>query len=93
MTPPNGHFILPGITRELVLEVMQAAQLPCRETEISLAQLRAADEIWLTSSTNEILPVTLLDGIAVGKGCPGELWSKTWQLYQEYKRTNFTTLG
>jgi len=87
MTPPNGHFILPGITRELALEVMQAAHLPCRETEISLAQLRTADEIWLASSTNEILPVIMLDNVVVGRGQPGELWSKAWQLYQDYKRT------
>jgi D-alanine transaminase len=87
LTPPNSNFILPGITRELVLEVMQAAHLPCQESEISLAQLRSADEIWLTSSTNEILPVISLDEVAVGQGQPGELWAKTWQLYQDYKRT------
>jgi len=87
LTPPNSNFILPGITRELVLEVMQAAHLPCQESEISLAQLRSADEIWLTSSTNEILPVISLDEIAVGQGQPGELWAKTWQLYQDYKQT------
>lgn len=86
ITPPKSQFILPGITRDLVLEVMQAAHLPCREGNISVTQLHTATEIWLTSSTREILPVTTLDSQLVGKGEPGPLWSQVWQLYQDYKQ-------
>jgi D-alanine transaminase len=87
ITPPKSQFILPGITRDLVLEVIQAAHLPCRETNIPVEQLYTAEEIWLTSSTREILPVITLDDKPVGPGRPGPVWSQVWQLYQDYKQT------
>ncbi|OAD20588.1 D-amino-acid transaminase, partial [Candidatus Thiomargarita nelsonii] len=86
ITPPKSQFILPGITRDLMLEAMHTAQLPCREASISEAQLRSAEEIWLTSSTREILPVITLDGKTVGKGKPGPVWTQVWQIYQDYKQ-------
>lgn len=86
ITPPKNQFILPGITRDLILETMQAAQLPYREALIPEAQLRSAEEIWVTSSTSEILPIISLDDKPVGSGQPGVLWSKVWQLYQDYKQ-------
>ncbi|MDY6994734.1 MAG: D-amino acid aminotransferase [Pseudomonadota bacterium] len=84
-TPPQGPFILSGITRGLILELLQQAQLPYQETPISLTELRQAEEIWLTSSTREMLPVILLDEHPVGSGAPGPIWAQTWQLYQNYK--------
>ena len=86
MTPPKSQYILPGITRDLILEVMQANQLPYREIAITEAQLRSADEIWVTSSVREILPITTLDEKTVGSGKPGPVWSQIWQLYQNYKQ-------
>jgi D-alanine transaminase len=86
ITPPKSQFILPGITRDLVLEAMQAAQLPCREADIPESQLRTAEEIWFTSSTREIVPVITLDDKPVGKGKPGPVWSQVFQIYQEYKQ-------
>lgn len=85
ITPPKSQFILPGITRDLILEAMQAHQLPYQETDITESQLRAADEIWVTSSVREILPIIQLDNSPVGTGQPGPLWSKIWHLYQDYK--------
>jgi D-alanine transaminase len=87
MTPPKGPFLLSGITRDLILEVMASAQLPYQETAISAAQLRVAEEIWITSSTREILPVIMLDDKPVSDGKPGPLWSHVWQLFQTYKQT------
>ena len=49
ITPPKNPFILPGVTRDLVLEVARAAGLPCAEAPVSESELRTADEIWLTS--------------------------------------------
>lgn len=85
ITPPNGPFILPGITRDLLLEAMQKAQLPCQEAAIPVKQLHSAEEIWLTSSTREILSVTQLNDAPVGTGRPGALWTQVWTLYQDYK--------
>jgi D-alanine transaminase len=86
MTPPKSRYILPGITRDLILEVMQANQLPYQEVAITEAQLRSAAEIWVTSSVREILPITTLDEQTVGSGNPGPIWSQVWQLYQNYKQ-------
>jgi D-alanine transaminase len=84
-TPPQGAFLLPGITRDLVLELAAADGIPCREVRMPAADLQNADEIWLTSSTKEILPVTRLDGHPVGAGSPGPLWSRMHGLYQAHK--------
>lgn len=85
-TPPKGRFILPGITRDLVLELARAHDIPAREAPLARAELEAADEIWLTSSTREILPVTRLDGRPVGAGMPGPVYARLRALYQDYKR-------
>jgi D-alanine transaminase len=85
LTPPKGPHLLPGITRDLVLELAAEAGVPCAEASIRAGQLAAADEIWLTSSTREILPVTRLDGAPVGSGVPGPLWRHMAERYQAYK--------
>ncbi len=84
-TPPKGERLLPGITRDLVLELAAAEGLPCHQRPISEASLRQADEIWLTSSTKEILPVTRLDDAPVGDGRPGPLWRRLHARYQAFK--------
>jgi len=55
------------------------------ETEVPRAELLGAEEIWLTSSVREILPVTVLDGHPVGSGEPGPLWSRAFELYERFK--------
>lgn len=84
-TPPKSHHLLPGITRDLVLALAETAGIPCQEVEISEQALIEADEIWLTSSTKEIMPVISLNRQAVGDGLPGALWQQTATLYADYK--------
>ena len=86
-TPPKGPMLLPGITRDLVLELAKNNDFPCQEKTISLTELRQADEIWLTSSTKEILSVTKLDGKHIADGKPGPLYQQLLTLYQDYKQT------
>lgn len=86
ITPPKGPLLLPGITRDLILELAQSDAIANREAAISEAELRAADEVWLTSSTKEIMPVTTLDGVRVGSGAPGPLWARMTALFQDYKQ-------
>lgn len=76
LTPPKSNLILPGITRDLVLELAAGADLPHAETTFSETRLRAAEEIWITGSLREIAPVTLLDGEPVGSGKPGPAWRR-----------------
>jgi D-alanine transaminase len=86
VTPPKGPFLLPGITRDLILELAADHGIDHREGVITPQDLQVAEEVWLTSSTREILPVTRLDQRAVGNGKPGPLWRKMTGLYQDYKQ-------
>ena len=85
ITPPNGPALLPGITRDLIIELAANHAMPFREADITEAELFAADEIWLSSSTREISPVTLLDDTVISAGKPGPLWKRMITLYQQYK--------
>ncbi|WP_006787654.1 D-amino-acid transaminase [Thiorhodospira sibirica] len=85
LTPPKDHQLLPGITRDVVVYLAQQLDIPVKETPITLDALRRADEIWLTSSTKDILPVTRLDEQPVGNGQPGPLWQRVYRAYIDYK--------
>jgi D-alanine transaminase len=85
LTPPDSDELLPGVTRDLVLELAQEAGVAYAQAAISLADLEGADEIWLTSSTREIGAVVELNGRPVGDGRPGELWQRMDALFQACK--------
>ena len=85
VTPPNGPWLLPGITRDLVLEMAKEAGLPHAEATIDVSALDTADEIWLTSSTKEVMPVTQLNRRHVGSGRPGPIWQRINELFAERK--------
>jgi len=85
LTPPKGNEILPGITRDLVVELAQSHFIPLEERKITLDELNRAEEVWVTSSTREVLPIVELDGRNVGTGEPGPLWVRMNALYQQRK--------
>jgi D-alanine transaminase len=85
-TPPNSRKILPGTTRGAVEEMAKRAGIPFRAVPVSVEQLRAADEIWISAATREVQPVTSLDGRPVGSGKPGPLWRRLYDELQRYKR-------
>ncbi|MDB6009238.1 MAG: D-amino-acid transaminase [Gammaproteobacteria bacterium] len=85
-TPPRSHRILPGTTRGVMEEMASRAGIPIRSTSVSEAELRAADEIWISSSTREVQPVTTLDEQPVGSGKPGPVWRRLHDELQSYKR-------
>lgn len=84
-TPPKDNLILPGITYDLVVELARAKGLPVEVRAIAAAELETADELWLSSSTKEVLPITRLDGRPVGNGRPGPMYARMYGIYQEYK--------
>ncbi len=86
-TPPKSHYILPGITRDLVLELAAEHAMPHCECDISESDLLHASEVWCTSSTKEIVPVTRLNENKVGEGKPGPVWQKMNAVYREFKDT------
>ena len=85
--PPNNHLVLPGTTNDVVMELARKARMPLVMREISEDEVRAADEIWITSATKEVLAVSRLDDRPVGSGKPGPMYKRMYQLYQDYKRT------
>lgn len=89
--PPKTHLMLPGITYDVILELAESHGQPVKIGEIAEAELRAADEVWMTSSTKEILAITTLDGQPVGTGefagKPGPVGERMWQWYQDFKNT------
>lgn len=87
ITPPKSNEILPGITRDVILELAEANRIPYREDVIALEALQNASEIWVASSTREIVPVIELDGIMVGDGKPGPCWQRMDDLLQTYKKS------
>lgn len=86
ITPPISRSLLPGITRDLVLELASDNGFETEVREIEAIELRQADEIWLTSSTREIAPVVSLNDKPVGDGKAGPLWHTMINIYQEYKQ-------
>ena len=85
ITPPKSPHLLPGITRDLVLELAMDAGIPYAEASISADELETADEIWITSSTKEVMPVTRLNGKPVANGVPGPMWERMDALYAACK--------
>jgi D-alanine transaminase len=86
LSPPKSNLILPGITYDVVVEIAAELAIPMEFRDVREAEVRAADEIWLTSSSKEILAVVELDGRPVGEGKPGPLFRRAWQGYQDFKR-------
>ncbi len=83
-TPPNGHHILPGTTRDVVGELAARLGLRCESRRVNEAELRGADEIWLAFATRGVLPVTRLDGAPVGGGKPGPLFQRIHAAFKDY---------
>jgi D-alanine transaminase len=85
LAPPKDNHMLPGITYDLVLELAAADHITVEIGKFDEARIRRADELWLTSSTKEVLAITTLDGKPIGNGKPGPLFRRMHALYQDYK--------
>ncbi len=85
-TPAPSPHMLTGITYDVVLELAALHGIAHAVGPVTEAELRTADEIWMTSSTREIMPVVRLDGVAVGTGVPGSLARRMDALYQQFKQ-------
>lgn len=85
-SPPKSNLILPGITYDVVLELAQANGVALQLSDVTEAEVRGADEVWVTSSSKEVFPIVELDGRTVGDGRPGPAFRRMYQLYQDFKR-------
>lgn len=86
LAPPPSNLMLTGITYDVVLELAAAHGIPHQVRAIGAAEVRRADELWMTSSTREIMAIVNLDGAPVGAGVPGPLAKRMDGLYQTFKQ-------
>ncbi|HEY1181283.1 MAG TPA: D-amino acid aminotransferase [Rhodocyclaceae bacterium] len=87
LAPQKNHLMLPGITYDVILEIAAARGMPHVVRDITEAEVRSADELLMSSSTREALPIVELDGRAVGTGRPGPVGQALIAAYQDFKRT------
>jgi D-alanine transaminase len=86
LSPAKSNLILPGITYDVVVELAQGAGMPFEFRDIAEDEVRSADELWVTSSSKEVLAIVKLDGKTVGAGKPGPVFRKMYGLYQDFKQ-------
>jgi len=85
LAPPKDNQILPGITYDAAFELARGGGLALEVRPISRDEALAADEMWLSSSTKEVLAVTSVDGKSFGGGSPGPVFRKIYELFQASK--------
>jgi D-alanine transaminase len=85
VAPPKDNQILPGITYDAAFELAREGGLPIEMRPVPQDEALAADEMWLSSSTKEVLAVTSLDGRGFGGGKPGPVFRKIYALFQASK--------
>lgn len=83
-TPPKSNYILHGITREVLLELARSEQIPCVEDPIPLTRLYDADELFITGTVSELVPIVMVDGKPIGTGRPGPMFTRLLGLYRRY---------
>lgn len=86
VTPPERAGILPGITRAHALEAARRLGLPVDFESPNVSRLLAADEVFISSSVRELVPVVQVDGQAIGDGRPGPVIAKIYAEFQELVR-------
>ncbi len=88
LAPRKSVQILPGITCDASYDLAREHGLALELRPVSEEELRSADELWLSSSGREVLPITLLDGVPVGTGRPGPVYRKMQSWFQAAKRVD-----
>jgi len=84
ITSPLGPHILPGITRALVLGLAERARIPVVEESMRRDRLGEVDELFLTGTTAEVLPITMVDQEAIRDGRPGTITRRMYATYHEF---------
>jgi len=83
LTPPESVGILPGITRKLLIDVACELEMPVKITTLTTGDLLSADEVFISSTVREVLPVVAVDGQSVGNGMVG---SQTRAIHRRFRQ-------
>ena len=81
---PHADSCLPGITRQMILDIAAAEEIPAKEKNLSMAELYSADEVFTTGTMGELTPVLMADGRAIGDGKAGPLTKRLQKLHRQY---------
>ena len=84
-THPKGPLVLPGITREIIIDCANHCGIDLKEVAFDKEALMNADEVWISSSTREVLPITNIDTQQINNGQVGPIWSLIYNQYQALK--------
>ena len=84
-THPVGPYILSGITREIIIDCAKYCDFEVKEIAFNKEFLMDADEVWISSSTREVVPITCIDDCLINYGKVGETWSSIYERYQAIK--------
>jgi len=87
-THPKGSYILPGITRDMIIDCAKYCEIEVKEVSFNKDSLMAADEVWISSSTREVIPITHIDNSPINNSKVGETWSLIYDRYQVIKSIN-----
>jgi D-alanine transaminase len=79
---PDGHEILPGMTRRLVLRLIERLEIPFASIQVTLEELKASDEVILVGTTTEVVPVIQIDAAPIGAGQPGPVARRLHHAYE-----------
>ena len=82
VTYPVCNYILPGITRAIVLETARALDIPTREGAMLVQEMPAISELFLSGTTTEVMPVVKVDGRDIGSGTPGPITLRLQEAYR-----------
>ena len=85
IAPPKDNLILPGITYDATLEIAQSAGMPLEVRPVTRDEALSADEMWLSSSSKEVLAVTRVDGEPFAGGVPGPVFRRIYDAFQARK--------
>ena len=84
-THPKGPLVLPGITREIIIDCANHCGIDLKEVAFDKEALMNADEVWISSSTREVFPITNIDAQQINNGQVGPIWSLIYNQYQALK--------
>ncbi|HFD12926.1 MAG TPA: D-amino acid aminotransferase [Crenotrichaceae bacterium] len=87
ITTPKSQYILPGVTRDILIELAENSGLQVLQRQFTEQELMNASEIWITSSTKEIVPVIRINDQPVSNGTSGVVWQQINTLFQTHKQT------
>jgi|TARA_B100001250_G_scaffold413488_2_gene447808 D-alanine transaminase len=83
-TPKLSNELLPGVTRGLIIGLLQDKNFQIKECDISVDDVKNADEVWCSSSTNEVVPIVNIDDNQINDGSVGDMTLKTYKLVQDF---------